>query len=89
MPKDNWTAEQILTLTQTEGEYTAEELANQLGKTKYMVNKKAKQLGIVLLKRYRLKSAEIYFNGSLCLIFMTVEQMCRTGGEMFEVKKER
>jgi hypothetical protein len=90
MPKyNNWTPEQILILTETEGEFTAEELAEQLSKTKYMVNKKATELGINLLKRVRIKAGNVYYQGAPCLIFMSVEQICRSGGEMFEVKKER
>lgn len=86
---NNWTPEQILMFTQNEGKFTAEELAQQLSKTDYMVNKKAKELGITLPKRVKINAGNVYFQGEPCLLFMSVEQMCRTGGKIFEVKKER
>ena len=86
---NKWTPEEILIITKNEGEFTAEELAEQLGKTDYKVKKKATELGIILPKRVKINAANVYFQGEPCLIFMSVEQICRSGGEMFEVKKER
>jgi hypothetical protein len=71
-----WTEEQQQVLMQAENTLTAAQIAEQLGKTKYDVSRMAKQLNITLVKKVRQKGGDVMFNGSPCLMFMTLEQIC-------------
>lgn len=58
---------------------TASQYAADLGKTKYSVNVMANILGITLPKQIRQRGGDIFYNGSPCLMFMSLEQICRVG----------
>lgn len=73
-----WTEQDYKTLRDAEGVLTSTQLSQQLGKTKYSVQTMASRQGVKLRKKVREQGGDIYYNGAPCLMFMSLEQMCRT-----------
>ena len=72
-----WSEQDKEALKAAENTLTAEQLSKQIGKTKYAITTMANRYGITLVKKTRQSGGDIYYNGSPCLIFMSVEQICR------------
>lgn len=83
-----WTEEQQRILMQSDNVYTSAQVAEQLGKTKYDVSRMAKHLNITLVKKVRQKGGDVMFNGSPCLIFMTLEQICMVNTKTLKIRTE-
>lgn len=83
----HWSEQDRQALRDAENVLTAEELSKQIGKTKYAITTMANILGIKLRKVTRTSGGDIYYNGSPCLMFMSLEQICRVDKVKFrEVK---
>ena len=83
-----WTEEQQRILMQADSVYTAAQVAEQLGKTKYDVGCMAKLLNVNLVKKVRQRGGDVIFNGSPCLMFMTLEQMCMLNAGTLKIRVE-
>ena len=83
-----WTEEQQQVLMQADNVYTAAQVAEQLGKTKYDVSCMAKLLNVTLVKKVRQRGGDVIFNGSPCLMFMTLEQMCMLNAGTLKIRVE-
>ena len=79
-----WTEQDYKTLQDAEGVLTSTQLSQQLGKTKYSIQTMASRQGVKLRKKVREQGGDIYFNGAPCLMFMSLEQMCRTNDVTFK-----
>jgi hypothetical protein len=79
-----WTEQDYKTLRDAEGILTSTQLSQQLGKTKYSVQTMASRQGVKLRKAARQQGGDIYFNGAPCLMFMSLEQMCRSNDVTFK-----
>ena len=79
-----WTEQDYKTLRDAEGVLTSTQLSQQLGKTKYSIQTMASRQGVKLRKKVREQGGDIYFNGAPCLMFMSLEQMCRTNDVTFK-----
>ena len=83
-----WTEEQQRTLMQADNVHTAAQIAEQLCKTKYDVSCMAKLLGVNLVKKVRQRGGDVIFNGSPCLMFMTLDQICMINAGTLKIRVE-
>lgn len=83
-----WTEQQQRILMQADNVYTSAQVAEQLGKTKYDVGCMAKLLGVNLVKKVRQRGGDVIFNGSPCLMFMTLEQICMMNAGTLKIRVE-
>lgn len=81
---ETWTENDYKILREAENNLTSTEVSQQLGKTKYSVQTMASRLNIKLRKKLREQGGDIYYNGAPCLMFMTLEQMCRSNDVTFK-----
>jgi hypothetical protein len=85
---ETWTPQDYKALKDAEGVLTSTQLSQQLGKTKYSVQTMASRQGVKLRKKVREQGGDIYFNGAPCLMFMSLEQMCRTNDVTFKIREK-
>jgi hypothetical protein len=83
----HWSEQDRQAIKDAENTLTAEELSKKIGKTKYAVSTMANILGITLVKKTRTSGGDIYYNGSPCLMFMNLDQICRNDKVKFRQVK--